>query len=578
VTGRHRQEVPRSTARRVLIPALVVVLVAGAAAGWWAYRRSHVHASACRTVGTLTVAAAPEIAPAVSTVAGEWTAKGTSCVRIRVSAEAPADVAAAVAARTDVSVPGLGGPDGTATVPDVWIPDSTTWLERLGAASGSLVLTGRPVAASPVVIAVPQPVATALHASGGTPSWSDLLGKMTSGSIRPGIVDPNVDASGLAALLALSATAGGTGDAKPDPGAQTRLVGAMRALAGGDSQLRADLLGQFPRADDTATVARSLSAAPIPEQALLSFDANRPPVPLVGLYPDPAPPMLDYPYTVLPGLPSDVASAARAFGATLTGPRWRDILAGCDLRAADGTVGAGMARDDGAPPGPLTSAKPSAAAVAQALSTWSAVTVPGRMLAVLDVSGSMTTPVPTAGDKTREQVTVAAAQSGLGLFDDRWTLGLWEFATALDGTKPYKQLVPMGSVATDRASVLSALGGVEPIPGGGTGLYDTVLAAYQSVQKGWDPSRVNSVVIMTDGQNDNPGGLTLDGLLDRLKKIRDPDRPIEVIAIGIGPGVDRSELQKITDSTGGGVFLAPDPSTIGQIFLQAIALRPGTAH
>ena len=49
---------------------------------------------------------------------------------------------------------------------------------------------------------------------------------------------------------------------------------------------------------------------------------------------------------------------------------------------------------------------------------------------------------------------------------------------------------------------------------------------------------------------------------------------VEVIALGIGDEVNEAELMKITSATGGGVFIATDPSKIGQIFLQAIALRP----
>jgi len=33
-------------------------------------------------------------------------------------------------------------------------------------------------------------------------------------------------------------------------------------------------------------------------------------------------------------------------------------------------------------------------------------------------------------------------------------------------------------------------------------------------------------------------------------------------------------LQQITSTTGGGVFVAEDPTKIGDIFLQAISLRP----
>jgi hypothetical protein len=37
-------------------------------------------------------------------------------------------------------------------------------------------------------------------------------------------------------------------------------------------------------------------------------------------------------------------------------------------------------------------------------------------------------------------------------------------------------------------------------------------------------------------------------------------------------------LQRITSTTGGATFLAPDPSKIGDIFLQAVGLRTSTNH
>ena len=66
---------------------------------------------------------------------------------------------------------------------------------------------------------------------------------------------------------------------------------------------------------------------------------------------------------------------------------------------------------------------------------------------------------------------------------------------------------------------------------------------------------------------------TLDQLIGELKKVMDPNRPIQVIAIGIGNEVSESDLRRITETTGGGTFLAPDPSRDGDIVLTASALR-----
>jgi hypothetical protein len=196
------------------------------------------------------------------------------------------------------------------------------------------------------------------------------------------------------------------------------------------------------------------------------------------------------------------------------------------------------------------------------------------MLAIIDVSGSMLQKVPTAGNATRAQVTLEAARRGLGLFDDSWAVGLWTFSTNMNGNLDYVQQMPIGPLSAQRTQLLTKIGGIQPNPKGDTGLYDTILAAYQEVKKDWDPGRVNSVVMMTDGDNDDPGGgVSHEQLLAQLKDLADPKKPIQLIIIGVGPSVNAAPLEQITKTTGGGVFIAEDPAKIGEIFLKAISLR-----
>jgi Ca-activated chloride channel homolog len=389
-------------------------------------------------------------------------------------------------------------------------------------------------------------------------------------NVRTGIVEPHRDAAGLSGLLAMTAAA----SANKGADSQQATVGTLRALATGRSTLRDELLARFPRSTDIASVSSGLSAAPLSEQAVISYNSRQPPVPLAALYPDPAPMPLDYPFTVLPGASVDKSAAANALLGVLAGNAYHGYLAQAGLRGDDGSMGAGFAAPRGAPAlASLGGDPPDPATIDMALSTWTAVTSPGRLLAVIDVSGSMLQPVPTAGGASREQVTVEAALRGLALLDDSWAAGLWTFSTQLDGATDYRQLVPIGPLSDNRQALLSQLDSIKPKPNGDTGLYDTTLAAYKAVQASWDPSRVNSVVIMTDGKNEDQQGISLDQLVNNLKQTMDPARPIEVIAIGIGNDVSEAELKRITDTTGGGTFIAPDPAKIGDIFLKAIALR-----
>jgi Ca-activated chloride channel homolog len=565
-----------SNVSRVIAAGAAVLAVL--AASWGGYRL--LASPSCAGTVRLTVAASADIAPAVQATAKQWVDTNPrihgSCVSVDVDAADSADVAAAIAGAHQHTLNGVGQASGRTKVPDAWIPDSGTWLQRLRAIGPDWVPADAPsVARSPVVLAMPEPLAATLGWPNRKLTWNDLLPKLTADAkLRTGIVEPNRDAAGASGLLAMAAAA----NALPG-GGQQATVAALRSLATGRSALRDDLLARFPRAADIGSLSTGLGAAPLSEQAVIQYNAGQPPVRLAAVFVNPAPLPLDYPFAILPGLTGDKTNAARALAVTLSDNAYRDRLAKLGLRAADGSVGTGFAATKGADLNPSPAAPlPDPAVIDRVLSTWTTVISPGRLLAVIDVSGSMTEPVPTAGNATREQVTVESARRGVGLFDDTWAVGLWTFSTNLDGPNDYRQIVPIGLLASQRQAVLNGLASIQPKKDGNTGLYDTMLAAYKTVQQGWDPSRVNSVIMMTDGRNEDQQGLNLDQLIDELKKTMDPARPVVVIAIGLGNGVSESELQRITNTTGGGTFVAPDPSKMSDIFLKAISLRPSTLN
>ncbi|MEO3746310.1 VWA domain-containing protein [Plantactinospora sp. B5E13] len=570
--------------------ALALVVVGG----WFGYQRFT--GPDCAGEVKLAVAAAPEIAPAVQATAADWMAGGAAvgetCVVVEVTASEPVDVAAAIAGQHGVSLNGIGQASGNAVLPTVWVPDSSTWLLRLRQqAPGFEPENGASLARSPVVLAMPEPVASTVGWPQKKLGWSDLLKTITTGTrLRTGIVEPSRDAAGLSGLLSLAAAAQAAGAKGGTAEAQRVTTGALRTLATGRATVQQELIARFPRSTDAAAVASGLGAAPLSEQDVIAYNTRKPPVPLAALYLDPAPLSLDYPYAVMPGTePAKVDAATQFFAALGTGT-FRDRLADQGLRGADGLFGDGFATPRGAPspagtdPTPTPGANPggtaaggSAAVIERTLSSWSVATQSGRMLAIIDVSGSMLNEVPTAGNASRMKVTLEAARRGLGLFDDSWALGLWSFSTELSGGRDYRELVPIGPLSSQRSRLERELAGLRPKQNGNTGLFDTMLAAYKTVQEDWEPGRVNSVVMLTDGKNEDADGISESALVNQLKRIADPDRPVQVVIIGIGNEVKRSELESITKTTGGGVFVTEDPAKIGDIFLQAIALRPSGA-
>ncbi|MEV8515029.1 VWA domain-containing protein [Dactylosporangium sp. NPDC051484] len=551
----------------------VLVVLAGS---WYAFRKYS--QPSCGNAAKLSIGAPADIVPALKDQATEWSRQARrdhNCVDIEVFDEDPADVAAALAGKTNKTLTGVGQANGKTRVPDVWVADSSLWLQRLHAAGAqSVPADAKSIARSPLVLAMPEPIATTFGWPQKQITYPDLIGKVAADQkVRVGIVEPSRDATGLGGLLTLAAAAQAAGGGDATQATQVATA-ALRALAAGRSSLRADLMQKFPRGSDATTLSSGLSVAPLSEQAVIQYNGQQPPVRLAALYAEPAAPALDYPYAVLS---NDKASIANELLKSLDSQGFRDKLGAVGLRGADGSAGKGFQTPANAPAAlatPATTQLPDAAAVEGLLTKWQAITLPARMLAVIDVSGSMLEPVPTAGGATRMQVTLEAARKGMSLFDDSWALGLWVFSTLLDGNKDYKQVVPIGPLAGQRTQCLQALATIQPKRNGDTALYDTILAAYKAVQEGYESGRVNSIIVMTDGENDDPaGGLSLEQLIAELKKTADPAKPIQVILIGIGDKVGEAQMRQITDAVGGGTFVAPDPAKIGDIFLQAIALR-----
>ena len=132
---------------------------------------------------------------------------------------------------------------------------------------------------------------------------------------------------------------------------------------------------------------------------------------------------------------------------------------------------------------------------------------------------------------------------------------------------------PAGDAGT-HGDVVSAE--ADKLPGrvrGGTGVMDTTLAAYKYAQEKWDPAWFNSVVIMTDGASDDSSSLSLNSLVEQLKSIRDPAKPVKVIIIGISQDSATGELEQIAAATGGQSYLVNNPNEILGVLAQALLNR-----
>jgi hypothetical protein len=512
----------RRMARRAGSPVVILsVLLVLTLAGWFGfdYLKTRLAGSDCAVVTTLSVVASPEIAPAVAKVS-ELDASGldsSGCYRVAVAARESSEALASL----------------TTAKPDVWIPDSSLWLLRAQQQGAwSIPVTGPSIASSPIVLGLTDSAARSLGWPQRTPTWAQVFG----GDMALGFVDPAVDPASLSALIA-------TGDltkSNPDPAGAYALM--LRKIGKNTARTSAELFG------------KQLDGVVTPESALRGRN-------LVEVYADPAVPSLDFPYVVLPGSEQAKRDAAQQFLSRLLDRTAADRLAEQGLRTPDGrTPNATGVVPPVAPP-----ADPD-----QLLNQWAAVNRSARVQVLLDVSGSMAAAVPrTRSD--RMSITLQAAEVGIRLFKPTTRVGLWRFATNLDGDKDYKELVPVLPVSELLTNgALDKLRQVKAISGGATGLYDSVLAAYTSARQNWEPGRINLVVVLTDGKNEDRAGISQQQLLDDLAKLQDPRRPLQIVGIGIGPDIDPVELRTISQATGGDAYTTADPAKVVDVFYAAM--------
>ncbi|MEO9327133.1 substrate-binding domain-containing protein [Gordonia aurantiaca] len=283
---------------------------------------------------------------------------------------------------------------------------------------------------------------------------------------------------------------------------------------------------------------------------------------------------LDYPLvnTASAAKQEAAAEAGAALAAALDSDAGRKALADAGYRDPEGNgVGEPVKRLELRDP----------ASVDKALRQWQVLGVPIRTLVVQDTSGSMEA---AAGGSTRAELLIEASKTGLKLFPNNTMVGGWAFSVDKGGNgqdwvemEPIKRLDAPSGRGTHRDALVKAVETGLSDLGGGTGLYDTTLAAFKQVQETYDPNYSNSVIVMTDGQNEDPDSISLQELLAELKRLEDPARPVLVLTIGISDDADTDALKQIADATGGTTYVAKTPADIRNVFVDAIQARVAAA-
>lgn len=559
MTGRHssRRSGPRIAAPLPIMAGLLVLIVIA----WFTFEflGDRLRRQGCTNPATIEVAAEPAIAPALAEVAAadqeRLGASPETCYQLQVVSQE----ATTVANRLTGLEPG--------GQPDVWIPDSTFWLRR-ARAGGAIDLpeAGASLASSPVVLAVAEPAARRLGWPDRALTWRDVLGASPSApALNVGMADPARNPVGLSTLFGVRAV---TADG-PEPVAAQ--VAELRRLSPNVTPRAAELYERLPPAFDPATEGTAITAFPTSEQAVLRHNNTEHGQRLVPVYAATGGvPVLDYPYVVLSTATGIQRAGAERFLESLLDRAAQRTLQGRGLRTPQGEAGADFPGGETDRPTLVPAAAlPDQDTTDDVLRVWTGVNQSARVLTLIDVSGSMAAQVPGT-TRNRAEVAAETAKQGLGLFKPTTDMGLWVFSNNLDGDRDHRELAPIAPLSTTRDHLIGLAGQIPSLVGGKTNLYDTLLAAYRTVQQGWDAARLNVVVVLTDGRDDDVSGITRAQLVDELTTMQDPKRPTRIIFVGLGPDVDAAELDQIATVTGGRAFTTPDPAGIRDVFAQAL--------
>lgn len=542
----HRPAAPSPWPRRLGLSVMAVALIG--AAGLGVASVLDTADGECDGPLPVTVAADATITPVLTELARTYAEtdprQGDRCIEVDVVASSTADAVATF---------------GNAEAPDLWIPKSRAFGPALDEGLAEQLAN---VALSPLVVVMPEEAAAAVGGDEAQISWAALV----QGDGPAVIADPATNDEGLASLVAVRTALGEEVD-------RDQLVQVM-------TQVSQDAV---PTVEDAfAAAAESPGAFTATEQSVVAFNRETSGPRLAALYPAEGTFGFDYPALAVTGAEDDAAarSAATAFVTYLGSAEAQETIREAGFRSPDGTAAADAGVVDGIRPAmPELLPAPDPALVTELSRQWAALALDMRMLAVIDVSGSMNEQVD--GGATRMELTRDAALEALSLFPPDASVGLWAFSILQDPPNDYVQLVDVGPMneqledGTPRQEALVAA--VESLPSiadGGTGLYDTALAAFQEMRSSYQAGMVNSVVLLTDGRNeDDPDGIDLETLLTQLTAQFDPAAPVPIITIGMGPEADMEALEQISAATGTNAYHAEDPSDIQSVFIQAMIER-----
>jgi Ca-activated chloride channel family protein len=437
--------------------------------------------------------------------------------------------------------------------PDVWSPAASTWVRLLKYHRPDLVpdVQHASIAASPLVVAIPEPMATLMGWQKDPPTWTELFtfakdlnfwgrhGRPEWGAFRLGKTDPGKSTSGIHSLIAAYyAVTGKLPDlTDADINAQkTRdFVAGVEANVGHYAPTVSSFLDNLAIKDPEPW--KFISALPVEEQEVFYYNQGGhskpggPRIYLTPVYPAGGTMVADHPFVVLsaPWVSAAKEKTASAFLTWLQARPQQERFSDQGFRNSElDVVGdhARWIRINTDHPHVLTA--PSGAIIAQVQKSWKdEFRKRARILIVLALADASQRKYVRDGveDLSREDEVAV------------WSLAHGRSPSRLDMTS----LVAGSKQVTAAIESASTASGQVP-------LYGTISEGYRWLKDRVNPKRINAIVVIAASKDDDSGPSLSE--LEHQVASEPTGTPIRIFTVAL-KGSDDKLLHRIEEASGG---------------------------
>jgi Ca-activated chloride channel family protein len=534
----------------------------------------------------------------------EDASKGGDCVAIRVTR-------ASSGAAADLLTGGWPDEKTNGPRPVIWTPAARSWgaivNQRLGQKGEKPIadLDAEPFMVTPLVIAMPRPMAEVLGWPDAEIGFADLValaqdpagwaakGHPEWGPFKLGKTNPNFSTSGLSSTIAqyyaaTKKTSGLTLEDLDRPEVDTFMRGVESSVVHyGDITLT--FLNNLYRNDRAGAGLTYVSAVAVEEKSIIDYNAGnpdgildpgeeprKPRVPLVAIYPKDGTLFSDSPLFILDSEWVSAAErrAAEDFAQFVREPKNQRKVLEFGFRPGNPAVkvDAPITRANGVDPTQprTTLAVPAPDVLVRLLDRWGEQRKAAKVMLVIDVSGSMGDEV--ADHRTKLDLAKEASIDALDQFKADDLVALRIFSTNISGKDPtfVADIVPFGPMSTQRETLATAISRL--VPTDGTPLLRAARLSYDDLRRTFDASRINAVVLLTDGVNEDDFtdiNATVAAL--RVGSEGQSSTPVRLFTIAYGGDADKATLKRLAEATNAAAYDASDPATIRKVFTAVVS-------